>query len=53
VVAWNEKTVELEQAKPNMRLLVVNARVKEAQNGAVEVHVDSNTFISLDLDKTN
>jgi ssDNA-binding replication factor A large subunit len=53
VVAWNEKTVELEQAKPNMRLLLVNARVKEASNGAVEVHVDSNTFVSLDLDKAN
>ncbi|MCW4029851.1 MAG: OB-fold nucleic acid binding domain-containing protein [Candidatus Bathyarchaeota archaeon] len=52
VVAWNEKTVEVEHAKPGMRLLLVNARVKDASNGAVEVHVDSNTFVSLGSEKT-
>ena len=48
VVFWNEKATELEIAlKANARLLLVNARVKEGQNGGVEVHVDSNTFIDV------
>lgn len=48
VVFWNEKTTELENAlKANMRLLLINARVKEGQNGGLEVHVDSNTFIDV------
>ncbi len=46
VVFWNEKATELENTmKANARLLLINARVKEGQNGGVEVHVDSNTFI--------
>jgi replication factor A1 len=45
LVVWNEKVLELEKSfEVGMRLLVVNARVKEAQNGGLEVHVDSNTF---------
>jgi len=48
VVFWNEKATELETAlKANARLLLVNARVKEGQNGGIEVHVDSNTFIDV------
>jgi replication factor A1 len=48
VVFWNEKATELEIAlKANARLLLVNARVKEGQNGGLEVHVDSNTFIEI------
>ncbi len=48
VVFWNEKATELENTlKANARLLLVNARVKEGQNGGVEVHVDSNTFIDV------
>jgi replication factor A1 len=48
VVFWNEKATELENTlKPNARLLLINARVKEGQNGGVEVHVDSNTFIDV------
>jgi replication factor A1 len=48
VVFWNEKATELENAlKANMRLLLINARVKEGQNGGLEVHVDSNTFIDV------
>jgi ssDNA-binding replication factor A large subunit len=48
VVAWNEKATELEKTlKVNMHLQLVNARVKEAQNGGVEVHVDSNTFVDV------
>jgi replication factor A1 len=48
VVFWNEKATELENAlKANMRLLLINARVKEGQNGGIEIHVDSNTFIDV------
>jgi replication factor A1 len=48
VVFWNEKVTELENTlKANARLLLVNARVKEGQNGGIEVHVDSNTFIDV------
>ncbi len=48
VVFWNEKATELENTlKANARLLLVNARVKEGQNGGLEVHVDSNTFIDV------
>ena len=48
VVFWNEKATELENTlKANARLLLINARVKEGQNGGIEVHVDSNTFIDV------
>ncbi len=48
VVFWNEKATELENTlKANARLLLVNARVKEGQNGGIEVHVDQNTFIDI------
>jgi ssDNA-binding replication factor A large subunit len=47
VVVWNEKTMELDGLKENERLMLVNARAKEAQNGALELHVDSNTAISM------
>jgi replication factor A1 len=48
VVVWNEKVDELEKTfRDSTHLLLVNARVKEAKNGAVEVHVDSNTFVSI------
>ena len=47
-VAWNEKATELEKTvKANSRLLLVNVRVKEAPNGGVEVHVDSNTYVNV------
>jgi replication factor A1 len=47
VVVWNEKVEELEKLlRESVRLLLVNARVKEAKGGAVEVHVDSTTCIS-------
>jgi replication factor A1 len=50
VVFWNEKATELENAlKANMRLLLINARVKEGQNSCIEVHVDSNTFIDVQV----
>jgi DNA polymerase III alpha subunit len=40
VVAWNEKVAEVEfLLRENTRLIVVNAKVKAAQNGEIEVHV--------------
>jgi replication factor A1 len=48
VVVWNEKAFELENLKANTRLLLINARVKEGQNGGLEVHVDSNTYINTE-----
>lgn len=54
VVFWNEKATELESTlNANARLLLVNARVKEGQNGAIEVHVDSNTFIEVKAAASN
>jgi replication factor A1 len=47
VVVWNEKVEEIERAlRDSAELVLVNARVKETQNGAFEIHVDSNTVIS-------
>jgi ssDNA-binding replication factor A large subunit len=43
VVVWNEKTEELQSVKAGTKLQLVNARVRDAQNGGVEIHVDSNT----------
>lgn len=46
VVVWNEKVEEIERAlRDSAKLQLVNARVKETQNGTFEIHVDSNTFI--------
>ncbi len=48
IVAWNEKVAEIEVLlRDSPRLLLVNARVKENQNGKIEVHVDSNTFVDV------
>ncbi len=50
VVVWNEKVDELEKKlRDGTKLLLVNARVKEAKNGGVEVHVDSNTFMDVQV----
>lgn len=47
-VAWNEKATELQKKlKVDARLQLINARVKEAQSGGVEVHVDSNTCANV------
>jgi ssDNA-binding replication factor A large subunit len=46
-VVWNEKATELEVLKINSHLRLVNARVKETQNGGIEVHVDSNTYVNV------
>ncbi len=46
VVVWNEKVEEIEKTlRDSPRLLLVNARVKEAKSGLIEVHVDSTTAI--------
>ncbi len=51
VVVWNEKVAEVEGlTRENPQLLLINARVKEAQGGGVEVHVDSNTFVGSQKD---
>jgi ssDNA-binding replication factor A large subunit len=48
MVVWNEKVAELEVLiNDSPRLLLVNARVKEAQNGFLEIHVDSNTCVNV------
>ena len=48
MVAWNEKVAEIEVLlRDSPRLLLVNARVKENQNGTLEVHVDSDTFVDV------
>ncbi len=47
VVVWNEKVNELEKLlRESIHLLLINARVKETKGGAVEVHVDSSTYVS-------
>jgi ssDNA-binding replication factor A large subunit len=48
VVAWNEKAEELEKTLAvDAAAQLVNARVKSAQNGGFEVHVDSSTFVKI------
>ncbi len=47
IVVWNEKATEFEHARANTPLSLINARVKENQTGGVEVHVDSNTFVTI------
>jgi replication factor A1 len=48
VVVWDEKADEFDKnLKPNTRLTLLNVRVKEAQNGGLEVHVDSNSSVNL------
>lgn len=47
VVVWNEKADELKMLKIKAKVHLINARIKEAQNGGLEVHVDSNTFVNV------
>jgi replication factor A1 len=48
VVAWNEKALELEKnLKTNASLQLGNAKVKETQNGGLEVHVDFTSFVDI------
>jgi len=46
VVVWNEKANELEKViKKDVKLQVVNAKVKKAINEGLEIHVDSGTYL--------
>ena len=48
VVAWNEKAQELEKTlTANACLQLGNAKVKEKQNGGIEVHVDFTSFVNI------
>jgi ssDNA-binding replication factor A large subunit len=47
-VAWNETAEELQKTlKMGVMMQLVNARVKEAQNGGLELHVDSNVLATI------
>lgn len=47
VVAWNQKADFLEgNLKENMKLQLVNARVKVNLNGIPEIHVDESTYVA-------
>jgi replication factor A1 len=46
VVVWNEKANELENViKKDVKLQVVNAKVKKATNEGLEIHVDAGTYM--------
>lgn len=48
-VAWNDKAAELKKTLTvNLRLQLINARVKDMQNGTLEIHIDQNTYINVD-----
>jgi len=48
VVVWNEKVDELEKfLKKGLHLQLVDAKVKKAQNGGFEVHVNTGTYVGL------
>jgi replication factor A1 len=48
VVAWNEKAQELEKTlTANACLQLGNAKVRETQNGGIEVHVDFTSFVNV------
>ena len=48
VVAWNEKAGELEDMlKEDMKVQLVNARVKASSDGGFEVHVGSFTYVGF------
>lgn len=46
VVIWNEKVDELEgKLKKNVKLQIVNAKVKRAAGGGLEAHVNGETYV--------
>jgi replication factor A1 len=48
VVVWNEKVDDIEQIlMKDVELQVVNAKVKKAMGGGLEVHVDSGTHLEM------
>jgi ssDNA-binding replication factor A large subunit len=45
-VVWNEKVNELEKVlKKDVKLQVVNAKVKKAMGEGLEIHVDAGTYV--------
>jgi replication factor A1 len=47
-VFWNEKAQETEpKAKRGTRIEIVNARPKSNQNGEIEIHIDSSTYVNV------
>ncbi|MCL6579662.1 MAG: hypothetical protein K6T73_09835 [Candidatus Bathyarchaeota archaeon] len=48
VVAWNEKAENLDKMlKKSMKLQVVNATVKKATSGTMELHVNTGTYVEM------
>jgi replication factor A1 len=48
IVVWNKKATELEPAlKENIELQVISGRVKSAQNGRFEVHIDALSYVGV------
>jgi replication factor A1 len=48
VVVWNEKAEELEPyLKRNVKLQLVNAKVKATSSGGFEIHVDASTYVDV------
>lgn len=48
IVVWNEKAEEVEKIlRTNANVQLINARVKAAQNGQFEIHVDSYTYVDV------
>ncbi|MEM3759939.1 MAG: OB-fold nucleic acid binding domain-containing protein [Candidatus Bathyarchaeia archaeon] len=48
VVIWNEKVDELEKRlKKGVRLQIVNAKLKKAANGGLDIHVDTGTYVEV------
>lgn len=46
VVVWNEKVDELEKVlKKGVKLQVVNAKVRKAMSGGLEIHVNAETYV--------
>lgn len=48
VIVWNEKVDELEKtAKKDTRLQLINAKVKKAADGSLEIHVEEGTYVEI------
>jgi replication factor A1 len=52
VVVWNEKVDELENVlKKEIRLQIVNAKIKKATGRGAEIHVDAGTYVEQGVPK--
>ncbi|MGQ9531106.1 MAG: OB-fold nucleic acid binding domain-containing protein [Candidatus Bathycorpusculaceae bacterium] len=53
LVVWNEKVDELEKRlEKNIKLQIVNAKLKKAANDSLEAHVDKGTHIEIIMPST-